>query len=124
MLHAQRSINCFFTCKDRVLGAETSDLQCPSRSIRGGRALRMSIVIFTLLVLWFLFATWDVCTKKIQYSLNTKKDHFLDSKNLLCLRSPNKIAALIFFAKNGAALPKQSFASATEWQDSRNMVAD
>jgi hypothetical protein len=69
------------------------------------------------------FATWDVCTKKIQYSLNTKKAHFLDSK-ISVFAAPNKIAALIFFAKNGAALPKQSFASATEWQDSRNMVAD
>ena len=37
-----------------------------------------------------------------------------------CVYVPeNEIAALTFFAKNGAALPKSNtFASVTEWQDS------
>ena len=37
-----------------------------------------------------------------------------------CVYGPeNEIAAVTFFAKNGAALPKSNtFASVTEWQDS------
>ena len=47
------------------------------------------------------------------------EDHFLESKKPMCLRPENEIAAVTFFAKNGAALTKSNaFASVTEWQDS------
>ena len=49
----------------------------------------------------------------------TGEDHFLESKKPMCLRPENEIAAVTFFAKNGAALTKSNaFASVTEWQDS------
>ena len=50
----------------------------------------------------------------------TGEDHLLESKKPMCLRPENEIAAVTFFAKNvAAATISNTFASVTEWQDSR-----
>ena len=49
----------------------------------------------------------------------TGEDHFWSPKSQCVYGPENEIAAVTFFAKNGAALPKSNtFASVTEWQDS------
>ena len=47
---------------------------------------------------------------------STGEDHFLESKKPMCLRPRKWDCCSDLFAKNGAAL--NTFASATEWQDS------
>ena len=51
-------------------------------------------------------------------STQLERNHFLESKKLMCLRPENEIAAVTFFAKTSTAFNKpQCFSSPTEWQD-------